>query len=429
MVTIDLSLREARRIMLGSQLLAGKPPARPTQRRMRETISHLGALQIDTIHVVARSHHIVLWSRLGEHPQGWLDNLLGKERAIFEYWSHAAAFTPIELFPYFRRQMLRHADLDELTWSERSREWLTENRAAIDEVMQRITEHGPVSSTSFDAPEGSTRAEAWAWYGNKPTNRALEMLWTMGEIMVDRREKFQRWYDLTKRIHPAWSDDELPTIEDERLALARVAIRAMGVTTTRWLPDYFRMPWGSREGIATALLHELQAQGDVTPVRIRGIDEPAWVSTEALTRRYPLSRTTLLSPFDSLIWDRRRTQQMFDFELRLESYPPAPRRQYGYFCLPILYRDQLVGRLDPKADRRDGLLRVQALHLEPWFEPKADDRFYASLAATLGDFARFNGCEHVAVERSNPADAALRLTGSLGDCGLRRPQLETPLVL
>lgn len=416
--TLELSLREARRLMLGTQLLAGKPPARPTRRRMRETISHLGALQIDTIHVVARSHHIVLWSRLGHHPQAWLYELLGKERALFEYWSHAAAFTPIELFPFFRRRMLEYAETGTEYWSMQSQAWISENRDVLEQVVERISAGGPVSSSSFEAPEGSERAEAWAWYGNKPTNRALEVLWTMGTVMVDRREKFQRWYDLTERVHPHWSDEQLPTLHEERIALARVACRALGVTTARWLPDYFRQTWGLRESgatIATNLLNELAEQGSVTPARIRGIDEPAWVWTEALERRYPVSRTTLLSPFDSLIWDRRRTLQLFNFELRLESYTPAPRRQYGYFCLPILYRDQLVGRLDPKAERREGVLRVQALHLEPWFAPKADERFFAALAGTLLDFAVFNGCERVVVERSNPADAALRLAGLLED--------------
>ena len=413
---LELSLREARRIAIGAQLLAGPIPRRASKQRMLDVIRHIGALQIDSISVVARSHHIALWSRLGNHPEQWLHELLAEDRAIFEYWAHAAAFVPIELFPYFRRAMLEYQDAGGNGWSERSRQWIREHQHVLDQVVTHIRDNGPATTKSFDPPEGAERAAPWAWYGNKPTNRALDMLWTMGTLMIDRREKFQRWYDLTERVHPAWDDTNLPSVEEEQRVLSEVAVRAMGVTTVRWLPDYFRTNWGVRaipgKG-SMQILENLVDRGLAQRVVVEGINEPTYVWTGHLQQRIPISRTTLLSPFDNLVWDRRRTMGMFGFELFLEAYTPAEKRRYGYFSLSILYRDRLVGRLDPKADRKGCHLQIKAVHLEPWFIPKADDRFYASLAATLRDFAAFNACDTISVNYSDPDDAGDRLRDAL----------------
>ncbi|MBI2764554.1 MAG: YcaQ family DNA glycosylase [Chloroflexi bacterium] len=408
---LELSLREARRLAIGAQLLAGPAPRRPTKRLMRETIRRLGALQIDSIHVVARSHHIVLWSRLGDHPQEWLHELLYPDRAVFEAWAHAAAFVPIELFPLFRRPMLEHADSPR----DHTARWLEENADVLERVVSAIRDNGPVSTSAFEAPAGAGRAEAWAWHGNKPTNRALDLLWTNGVLMVDRREKFQRWYDLRERVLPAWRDEDLPGADAERVELGAIALAAMGVTTERWLPDYFR---GRRSRIprasAAKALEELVDRGTGTAVTVEGIG-PAVAASALLDARIPPSRTTLLSPFDNLIWDRERTAAMFNFDLRLESYTPAPKRQYGYFSLPILYRDQLVGRLDPKAERRERVLAIKSIHLEPWFERRAEDAFYTSLAKAVASFRDFNGCETVRVEGGASAEAAARLAAALCD--------------
>jgi len=414
---LELSLKEARRLAIGAQLLAGKPPKRPTKQLMRDTIRHLGALQIDTINVVARSHHIVLWSRIGNHPIEWLYELHGKDKALFEYWAHAAAYVPIEYFPYFRRMMLEYQVGEGNASKQRNHKWITGNQELVDRVVSHIREHGAVTTSSFDPPEGAERASPWAWYGNKPTNVALEALWTNGTLMIDRREKFQRWYDLTERVHPTWDDRLIPSIEEERITLAGAALTAMGVTTARWLPDYFRKNFNDGpipNKLRGTVLDHLVETGFATPVKIHGIDEPAFVQTALLDRKIPMSRTTLLSPFDSLVWDRRRAAGLFNFELMLEAYTPAPKRRYGYFSLPILYRDQLVGRLDPKADRKSGCFIIKALHLEPAFAGKDDDRFYASLAATLHDFAAFNGCTEFAIDRSDPDHAGPRLMDALG---------------
>lgn len=409
---LTLSRKQARRLAIGAQLLSGPPPRRPTKRKMLDVIRHLGAVQIDTINVVARSHHIVLWSRLGNHPPEWLHELLAKDRAIFEYWVHAAAYAPTELFPYFRRSMLEFPQ----NGRSRAKEWVRENQDVLDMVASYARQNGAVSSITFDPPEGAGRAEAWAWYGNKPTNVALEVLWTQGVLMVDRRENFRRIYDLTERVYPDWSDDELPSIDEEQDVLGEAALNAMGLTTVRWLPDYFRTDWARRAlqtGVARQILDRLVERGVGIPARVEGIEDDVIVSARALEKRFKPSRTTLLSPFDSLVWDRRRTRELFDFYLQLEAYTPAHKREYGYFCLPILYRDQLVGRLDPKVDRKSGVLSVKALHLEPWFAGSDDDRFYSELAASLNDFRTFNNATDIEVVESDPDHAAAQLRDAI----------------
>jgi uncharacterized protein len=409
---LELSLPEARRLMIGAQLLSGPAPKRPSKTGMRDVIRHLGAVQIDSISVVQRSHHIVLWSRLGSHPTRWLDELLAEDRAIFEYWVHAAAYAPIEHFPYFRRDMLAFPEGAGI----RTREWVEENPDILNFVLDHIRENGPVTTKSFAAPDGAERAAAWAWYGNKPTNVALDMLWSAGKLMIDRRDKFQRVYDLTERILPEWNDAHIPSLDAEREALGLAALNALGVTTARWLPDYFRTDWGHssiKRSVATQVLNHLLDAGLAVEARVEGIDDPAFVSSAALERRFRPSRTTLLSSFDSLVWDRRRTKAIFDFDLMLEAYTPREKRVYGYFSLPILYRDQLVGRLDPKAHRKTGEFAIHALHLEPWFVGRDDERFYAELAATLIDFSNFNGTDHVTVARTDPPHAFGRLNAAL----------------
>lgn len=411
---LQLSLREARRLMIGAQLLSGPPPKRPTKTRMLDVIRHLGAVQIDSISVVQRSHHIVLWSRLGNHPTHWLDELLGRDKAIFEYWVHAAAYAPIEHYPYFRRDMLAFPD----SAGKRTQAWMEENKELLDHVIEYIRSNGAVTTKSFAPPEGAERAAPWAWYGNKPTNLALDILWTSGRLMIDRREKFQRFYDLTERVLPDWDDALLQPVDTEHDALGLATINALGVTTTRWLPDYFRKYQGlssiPRSDVPRVLANLVDA-GLAVEARIKGIDDPAYVSTAALEQRFRPSRTTLLSSFDSLVWDRRRTRELFEFDLMLEAYTPREKRVYGYFSLPILYRDRLVGRLDPKAHRKTGEFCVNALHLEPWFVGKDDDRFYSQLAAAVADFSTFNGTDHITLGKADPAHAGDRLIAALAD--------------
>ncbi|MEZ4521564.1 MAG: crosslink repair DNA glycosylase YcaQ family protein [Thermomicrobiales bacterium] len=410
---LELSIKQARRLMIGAQQLDGPPPKRPTKKRMLETIRQLGVLQIDSISVVERSHHLVLWSRLGNHPTEWLYELHGEDRELFEYWAHACAYTPIELFGPFRRRMLDHERLR----SKRAEEWIAENQEVLDRVVAFVRENGAVSTRSFDPPPGAKKAEAWAWYGNKPTNLALDILWTDGTLMIDRREGFQRFYDLTERVHPEWIDEEhLPTEQEALDQIAARTLQALGVATAAWLPDYFRS--NSSSGLvprrqAAEVRDRLVELDLAVPARVKGLDDEVIVWKELLDKRIRPSRTTLLSPFDSLIWDRRRAVELFDYQVKFEVYVPRAKRQYGYFNLAILHRDELVGQLDPKVHRKERLLTINSLHLEPHFIGRDDDRFYASLAETLRDFMAFNGADEIEVKWSDPEEAAGRLQTAL----------------
>lgn len=411
---LELSIKQARRLMIGSQLLSGPPPKRPTKRKMREVIQHLGAVQIDSISVVERSHHLVLWSRLGNHPTDWLHELHGKDRALFEYWAHACAYVPIELYGCFRRIMLGFEDRID----DRLDEWFEGNPGILDHVMEHVRQNGAVTTKSFEPPEGAERAQAWAWYGNKPTNLALDILWTSGKLMIDRREKFQRHYDLAERVYPEWDDSRMPSLDEERDTLAEITINALGVSTARWLPDYFRTHRGHNAITAKnakETLERLIERGVAVPGRIKELDVDVAISTKALERRFKPSRTTLLSPFDNLIWHRPRTKELFDFDVNLEIYIPKAKRRYGYFSLAILHRDELVGRLDPKVDRKSGVLYIRALHLEPDFVGRDDDRFYFELAETLRDFRDFNGATEICVETADPPHAGPALRDALKD--------------
>ena len=405
-------MRQARRLMIGSQLLSGPAPKRPTKQQMLATIRQLGAVQIDSISVVQRSHHLVLWSRLGNHPAEWLDQLLGDDKEIFEYWVHAAAYAPVEHYPYFRRQMIAFPEMA----TARTQEWISENRELLDFVMSHVRQHGPVTTKTFDAPAGAGKAEAWAWYGNKPTNLALDILWSAGDLMIDRRQKFQRVYNLTELVLPGWHDDHLPPVDEERRALGLLTLNALGVTTPGWISDYFRThstrPAIPRKDIP-GVMEELVDLGQAVRGTVKGLVDPVYISSQALSRDFKPSRTTLLSSFDSLVWDRKRTMEMFGFFLQLEAYTPRQKRVYGYFSLPILHRDQLVGRLDPKAHRATGEMAIQSFHLEPWFIGKDDERFYEQLAATLHDFSAFNGTDHITVHSCNPPESRAKLLAAI----------------
>lgn len=383
-------------------LLAAQGLGSPLERRAKkgdvlDAVRRMGVLQIDSISVVARSPYLVLWSRLGAYEPRWLDELLA-EGKLFEYWSHAACFLPIEDYGLYRRRML--------DGFEKTRAWISDHPEEIGHVMSRVREKGPVRSAEFERTDG----KAGGWWEWKPEKRALEHLFSAGELMISRRDpNFHRVYDLRERVlqhaRPDWEDGLAPTPEEVRRTLALKAVRALGVTVARWVPDYFRTP---KKGIAT-LLEELADEGTLLRVRIE--DKPAYVHSDNVALAETIlsggigpSRTTLLSPFDPVVWDRARASELFGFEYRIEVYTPAARRRYGYYSLPILHRGALVGRLDAKAHRKQGLFEVKAAHLEP--DVPIDDDLVAGLARTLRECALWHGTPEVLVGKSDPHELA-----------------------
>jgi uncharacterized protein YcaQ len=399
-----LSQAAVRGLMVAAQGLqqCSTPPAPATRDDLRQMIRRLHGVQIDTIHVVARSPYLVLWSRLGDYPQRWLDELLA-EGALFEYWARAASFLPIEDYPLYRRLML-----ERLTWHEsRWRPWMDEHAALVEQVVARIREHGPVRAADLARPRAAP-AGWWNWTDEKT---ALDGLWMRGDLMIASRQRFQRVYDLRERILPEWDDGRAPSLAAVHETFVLHTVKALGVAKATWVDDYF----GLSRRAAQAALARLAERGALVAVRVEGWETPGYYHPEqrkavaaAAIGQIPVSRTTLLSPFDPLVCDRERAQELFDFAYRIECYTPAPRRIYGYFTLPILHRNALIGRLDPKAHRKEGVFEVKALHLEPGVV--VDDALVDALRGALHACAVWHETPRVVVRAATAPGLAARLS-------------------
>jgi uncharacterized protein YcaQ len=391
-----ISLSTARNLVLAAQGLACLPKRPANKEDVLAAIRRMGMLQIDSINVMARSPYLVLWSRLGDYNCDWLDELLA-EGALFEYWSHAMCFLPIEDYPLYRRFML-----DGVRGWGNAAEWLGKRPELVELVMGRIQQEGGLRSADFK----NDQKPAGGWWNWKEEKTALECLFMVGDLMIARRQAFQRVYDLRSRVLPGWEDgpDEsnVPSREDVLQAFTLKTVQALGVALAAWVPDYFRLPKTGN----LSRLERLADEGHLERVEIEGLPGPAYRHPEAV----PADRvdlTSLLSPFDPLVADRQRLKDLFDFDYQIECYTPAAKRRFGYFSLPILHRGALVGRLDPKAHRAAGQFEVRALALEPGVEP--GDDLVEGLGSALRRLASWHGTPELVIRRSEPADLAERL--------------------
>ena len=383
-----LSHKQARRIALAAQGFADKRPAKPTRRHLIATIERLALLQIDSVNVVSRSHYLPLFSRLGAYPRPLLEELAwGRKPVLFEYWGHEASLMPLDLQPLLRWRM-DDARQGVGVWKGVAK-FLAEHRPFIDKALAAIHDRGPLSAGELDLGE---RGQG-GWWGWSEAKRATECLFWAGELTTaTRRGTFERVYGLPETVLPkaVWSAPTPPRDEAHRILLRRAA-RAMGVATERDLRDYFRMGLAdARRGVA-----ELVEAGDLTPVTVEGWDQAAYLAPEAQRPR-TVKANALLSPFDNLIWFRERAERLFDVRIRLEIYTPAHKRTHGYYVLPFLQGEAITARVDLKADRKAGLLRVLAAHREP----AANAATAALLAVELKLMANWLGLAGVAVAAS-----------------------------
>jgi uncharacterized protein len=420
--TEHLSVQEARTLAVVASRLDRRPrwsrdPA-VQKARLLETIRALGCVQLDTISVVSRSHETVLWSRLGPYDPALLGELHYPDGLLTEYWAHAAAIIPVETFPYYRDAMDAHREKYE------RHAWIESNQDVISGVLERIRADGATASRHFERPDGP-RPEAWTWYGGKPARQALDHLWSCGELMVARRESgFQRVYDVTERIIPSDLLSIRPSAEERQRFFTSGALSALGVATARWAADYFRT-WARPHSTAkesVAGLKVLQDEGLAVPVTVDGLSEPAWLDAGLLPRlaeqragRGQPALTTLLSPFDNLIWYRGRMADLWGFHYRIEVYTPAPKRVYGYYTMPILHRGRLIGRLDPSLDRKNRLLTVRKVFLEPG--ERVTESIATAIAGALWDFAAFLNAEEVLVLAAEPESFGPMLADALARPG------------
>jgi uncharacterized protein YcaQ len=377
--TTELSADEARRIALRAQGLVGAPDRRGGVPAM---LRSLGAVQLDTISVLARSHELVAYARLGPVGRDAVERAYWGGDA-FEYWSHAACVLPVTEWPWFafrRRRLLA-----------RQKRWHEVHQPAVDAVRERLRTQGPLTTKELGGAKAS--AEWWDWSEAKI---AVEWLLDVGEVACVERRGWRRVYDLAERAIPAALRREEPSDEACLERLVAQGGRAMGVATRGDLADYHRL---RREDVDAVL----EASG-LVPVTVAGWDEPAWADPAALEA--PVRgrhRTTLLSPFDSLIWDRKRTPRLFAFQHFIEAYVPAPKRVHGYYAMPLLAGGRLVGRVDPKREGRTLVAKQVSI------EPREVER----LAVALREAAEWVGCDAVAVGAVSPPTAASPLRAAV----------------
>jgi uncharacterized protein YcaQ len=396
-----LTAAEARRIALGAQGFAAARPSGPvTKRQLTKLVERLGVVQIDSVNVVSRTHYLPGFSRLGAYPRAMLEEIAwARKRPLFEYWAHEASLLPLASQPLFRWRMAdAHDGIG--TWRHVAR-FIRERRDFVDRVLDEIRDRGPLSASEL---EMGHKGEG-GWWGWSEAKQAVECLFWTGELTTaTRRGTFERVYGLPEKVLPATVlNAPTPAREDAQRELYRQSIRAMGVATAKDLRDYFRLPV---EG-AKARMAELVEAGEMLSVTVKGWKEPAFLDPAA---RWPrrVDAQALLSPFDNLIWFRERTERMFGVRYRIEIYTPAEKRTHGYYVLPFLEGDALTARVDLKADRKAGVLLVQASHAEPW----ASDATPVRLAEELKLMAGWLGLEQVRVEKRG--DLAKALSGAAG---------------
>jgi uncharacterized protein YcaQ len=321
---------------------------------VRAVFEHVGIVQIDSVNVLVRSHYLPLFSRLGPYPRVLLEQLVyGRRRELFEYWGHEASLLPLATQPLLRWRMAR-AKAGLGTW-KRIERIAHEHPRLIRDVRKALRDNGPLASSDFEGARGQG-----SWWGWSDTKTVLEYLFWSGEITTAHRRNFERVYDLTERVLP----QEIlalptPSEADAQRELVRIAARAFGVATEADLRDYFRLDLAD----ARARVAELVEGGELLPASVEGWTQAAYLARDARKPRAVAARA-LLSPFDSLVWERARTQRLFDFRYRIEIYVPAPKRVHGYYVLPFLFGERLVGRVDLKADRAASTLLLQSAHFE-----------------------------------------------------------------
>ena len=390
----------ARRIALAAQGFADpRPVGAVGTRQLRRTVDRLGVVQIDSVNVLSRSHYLPFFSRLGPYPREALDALSNRRHDVFEYWAHEASLLPVRLQPQLRWRM---AAAEDHAWGNMVR-LQRERPGYVREVLDRVREEGPTKASQLLQPRPDRPGSMWNWHAGKV---ALEWLFFTGVLTArSRTAGFERVYDLTERVLPAAVvQASTPERADAVRELVRTASRALGVATETDLRDYFRLPPAD----ARTAIAELVEGGELQPVQVDGWERPAWLDPQARRPRWIRARA-LLTPFDSLVWERPRVERIFDFRYRIEIYTPAAKRVHGYYVLPFLLGDRLVGRVDLKADRQAGVLRVQAAYAEPGVEAGA---VAAALAAELRTMADWMELEHVAV--TGAGDLAPQLALAVG---------------
>jgi uncharacterized protein YcaQ len=405
-----LSAAEARRVALAAQGFAAARPPHPGTRQLNLAIARMATLQIDSVNVFARSHYMPLFARLGAYDVAALDRLLFARRAPYvEYWAHVASFIPVADWGLFRFRM----DDMRRKYGTKPDDWFASHRDIVDWVRAELAARGPLRPAQIE--HDAKTASRGAWWDWDVVKNALEHLWLFGEVAIAGRAGFERRYALAEHVLPSAALTPVARTDAVRELVGRAA-RAHGVATASDLADYWRLK--DRRAVLTAIA-ELTDAGTLRPVTVQGWTSggrpaKAWVHRDAVLPRR-VDAAAVLTPFDPVVWFRDRAQRLFDFEYRIEIYTPAPRRRFGYYSLPVLIGDDLVGRVDLKADRASSTLRVQSA----WWEHGRPADAAARLADELRLAARWQSLDSVSV--SHRGDAADDLADVLIEAGRHDP--------
>ena len=415
------TLRAVTTLFLERQHLARPRASALTAGRLRRFAEDVGGIQLDSINVLERAHYLTIWSRFGPYDRAWLDRQIYRRRLLFEYWAHAACLVPASDFPWWRRAMLdyrsRHTG-----WSG----WLRRNGKMLKTVREAVQANGPMGNGDF---EGRRPAGRGGWWSRRPVQHALHHLWMTGALAIHSRQHFQKRYDLLERALPdALGVEPVSSVEFQRWHIER-SLRAMGAATELDVARYLTFP-RFRPGARRAALRQMLERGEITEIELEGAPG-RWLALTsdlpALARAgrapTPSHGTTLISPFDSLMWHRARVARLFGFDYRIEVYTPGPKRVHGYYTLPILHHGYLIGRVDAKSHRADRRLEVRHVHFEPWFAAAGSppsgtgrldqDEAIAGVAGALRSLATFVGGDDVDLRRVTPRRLRPALVRSL----------------
>jgi uncharacterized protein YcaQ len=377
-----LSAAEARRVALAAQGFGGRREA-ATPQALKRLSRRLGIIQIDSVNVLCRSHYLPAFARLGPYDRAMLERAAydGRRRHLFEYWGHEASLLPVEFWPLLQWRMAEAERLEGI-WAGIANA-RREQAGLVDRILETVRREGPVAASDLEE-SGPRGGPWWGWSDGK---RALEYLFWSGKLTTATRRNFERVYDLPERVLPRpVLAAPVPDKASAQRRLIEIAAGAMGVATEPDLRDYFRLsPADSKPRVA-----ELVEDGTLLPVAIEGWKHPAYLHKDAAPPRR-IEGATLLSPFDSLVWERARTERLWNFRYRIEIYTPAAKRLHGYYVLPFLMGDRLVARVDLKSDRQAGALRVAAAHLEAGQDAARVTPALAGALARMADWLGLGG--------------------------------------
>jgi len=388
---IRITLKQARELFLQQQLLT-KNKLHKGKAGTYEVINQLGYVQIDTISVIDRSHHVVLFTRNQDYKHNHLHELQAKDRKIFEYWAHAASFVPMKDYRYYQPRMQRKHVYG--SWISN---WIKKNRKVLKIVRKRIEKEGALSASEFEDEPNRKRGPWWDW---KPAKMALEILFWQGILMIKERRSFQRVYDLTERVLPKGLDMTMPSDSEEKQFFIKRALQAMGVANGYDIRNYIAI-----KKDLSPYLNKMEKAGEIQPIEIEDTKNTYYILTDDLIKlnkkKIALDEGVhFLSPFDNMIILRNRTKVLFDFDYSLECYVPKHKRKYGYFSLPILWQGELVGLIDPKADRGNDTFLIRNIHLH---DNRIDyKRFGPTFTQALNNFAHFHKCPKIQFAKNVP---------------------------